>query len=265
MEAEGFKVLKEEWWHFDHASSRDYGILNLPFDALRDRSAELAGADQVLLVTTLGWNEVRGQLQRFERQQGRLIPVGQPLPVWIGKAGLAWRTDEGAVPPPFPGPLKREGDGRSPAGILSFGNMWGYAPRAPEGVTLPYRMSTECERCVDDPDHADYGRVLSLDSPKAGTFKSAEYLRMATDHYRYMVIIHYNDLNPIKGAGSCIFLHIAPPPGGGTAGCTALASEDLLTLLRWMDPAKHPLLVQVPEPALDAARAAWHLPAELHR
>ena len=65
--------------------------------------------------------------------------------------------------------------------------------------------------------------------PKAPvTWRSAEYLRMATEHYRYLVVIHYNDLRPRKGAGSCIFLHVAPPPGGGTAGCTALAAEDLL-------------------------------------
>jgi D-alanyl-D-alanine dipeptidase len=263
MEVQGFKVLKEEWWHFDHASSSEYPIMNLPFEAIRDRSIELARAGQVLLVTTLDWNGAQGHLQRFERRQGVLEPVGTPLPVWVGHAGLAWRTDEGAPVPPAPGPLKREGDGRAPAGILGFGDMWGYAPKAPEGVRFPYRMSTECDRCVDDVDHADYSRVLTLPSPKAGTFRSAEYLRLNTEHYRYMVIIHYNDLRPRKGAGSCIFLHVAPPPGGGTAGCTALAADDLLTLLRWMDPAQNPLLVQVPEPALDATRAAWNLPASL--
>ncbi len=266
MEAEGFKVLKEEWWHFDHVSSPDYPVLNLPFKAIRDRSAELAQSGQILLVTTSGWNDAQGRLQRFERGNGGFAAVGAPLPVWIGKSGLAWRTDEGAVPAPAPGPMKVEGDGRSPAGILTFGAMWGYAPTAPEGVRIPYRMSTECDRCVDDPDHADYGRILSLASPKAPvTFRSAEYLRMTTEHYRYLVVIHYNDLRPIKGAGSCIFLHVAPQPGGGTAGCTALAAEDLLTLLRWMDPSRNPVLVQLPEPALDAARAAWNLPAELRQ
>ena len=78
-----------------------------------------------------------------------------------------------------------------------------------------------------------------------------------------MVVIHYNDIRPRKGAGSCIFLHVAPPPGGPTGGCTALAVDDLLALLRWMDPAQHPVLIQVPEPQLEAARAAWSLPIEL--
>lgn len=265
MEAEGFKVLKEEWWHFDHASSSDYPIMNLPFEAILDRSAEVAGAGQVLLVTTPGWDGARGSLQRFERHEGTFVPVGGPLSVWVGHAGLAWRSDDGAPQPPAPGPVKREGDGRSPAGLLTFGGMWGYAPAPPEGVRFAYRMSTGCDRCVDDPDHADYGRLVRMASPDAPvTWRSAEHLRLDTEHYRYMVVIHYNDLHPRKRAGSCIFLHVAPPPGGGTAGCTALAVDDLLALLRWMDPARNPLLLQVPEPALAAARAAWHLPPELH-
>ncbi|WP_243302219.1 M15 family metallopeptidase [Geothrix oryzisoli] len=264
MEAEGFKVLKEEWWHFDHASSSDYPIMNLPFEAILDRSAEIAGAGQVLLVTTPGWDGARGSLQRFERRGGTFVPVGGPLSVWIGHSGLAWRSDDGAPPPPAPGPVKREGDGRSPAGLLTFGDMWGYAPAPPEGVRFAYRMSTECDRCVDDSEDVEYGRLVRTASPEAPvTWRSAEHLRLDTEHYRYMVVIHYNDLRPRKSAGSCIFLHVAPPPGGGTAGCTALAVDDLLALLRWMDPARNPLLLQVPEPALEAVRAAWHLPPEL--
>lgn len=263
MEKEGFRVLKEEWWHFDHVSSNDYPVMNVPFEAIRDRSGELAASGQVILVTAPDWNTTQGRLQRFERVDGALVKVGKPLPVWLGQGGLAWRSDDGAPPPPAAGPVKREGDHRSPAGILSFGGMWGYAPRAPEGVRLPYRPSTECDRCVDDPDHADYGHIVDT-AGTTPTWRSAEHLRLETDHYRYLVVIHYNDQRTIKGAGSCIFLHVAPPPGKGTAGCTALAPEDLLTLLRWMDPARNPLLVQVPEPLLDSVLAAWHLPSALN-
>jgi zinc D-Ala-D-Ala dipeptidase len=264
MEAEGFKVLKEEWWHYDHSTSPDYPNMNLPFEAIVGLPTELARAGQVLLVTTPDWNNRRGRLQRFERREGKFTPVGSPLPVWIGHSGLAWRSDQGAPPPPAAGPVKHEGDGRSPAGILTFGEMRGYAPWAPEGVRLPYRAVTDCDQCVDDPDHADYNRIMRIDSPKTPvTWRSAEHLLMATEHYRYMVVIHYNDIRPRKAAGSCIFLHVAPPPGGPTAGCTALAVDDLLALLRWMDPAQQPVLIQVPEPLFETARAAWNLPAEL--
>jgi D-alanyl-D-alanine dipeptidase len=34
MEAEGFKVNPQEWWHFDHDTWRSYGINNVPFDRI---------------------------------------------------------------------------------------------------------------------------------------------------------------------------------------------------------------------------------------
>ena len=39
--------------------------------------------------------------------------------------------------------------------------------------------------------------------------------------------------------------------------------RDRLTLLRWLDPAKQPMLLQVPEAQLATVRATWSLPAEL--
>jgi D-alanyl-D-alanine dipeptidase len=35
MEAQGFTVLHEEWWHFDYKDWREYGILNIPFEAIK--------------------------------------------------------------------------------------------------------------------------------------------------------------------------------------------------------------------------------------
>lgn len=34
MEAHGFTVYPQEWWHFDHKAWRDYGIGNVSFEAL---------------------------------------------------------------------------------------------------------------------------------------------------------------------------------------------------------------------------------------
>ncbi len=38
MEAEGFTVYENEWWHFDYKDWRDYSILNLTFGELAGRS-----------------------------------------------------------------------------------------------------------------------------------------------------------------------------------------------------------------------------------
>ncbi|WP_255443417.1 MULTISPECIES: hypothetical protein [Amycolatopsis] len=37
-------------------------------------------------------------------------------------------------------------------------------------------------------------------------------------------------------AGSAFFLHVST--GGPTAGCVALAQDDLIAVLRWLDPAR---------------------------
>lgn len=232
-------------------------------------SPALAGVRQVLWVETAAWDAPRGTVQRYERDAaaGRFRPIGAPLPVWIGRSGLGWPSDDGAPEPPAAAPAavprKREGDGRSPAGVLTMGEMRGYAKAAPDGVTLPYRASDPLDRCVDDAAAAEYTRLLRAPATGAPPWRSAEELRMTTDHYKYLVVLGYNMRRPRSGAGSCIFLHVAPPPGGGTAGCTALAETDLLTLLRWLRPEARPVLVQTPAGARDAIRAAWSLPAEL--
>jgi D-alanyl-D-alanine dipeptidase len=37
MEAEGFRVYPEEWWHFDYVDWRKYRIQDVPFDAIPNR------------------------------------------------------------------------------------------------------------------------------------------------------------------------------------------------------------------------------------
>ncbi len=223
----------------------------------------VAQSEQILLVLSDGFDSSRGVLYRFERQRPSrpMAQVGRPLPVWLGRSGLAWRSDPGAPNPPVGGPRKREGDGRSPAGLLSIDEMWGYAQAAPRAVKLPYRQSTMQDRCVDDVASPHYNHLVK--EVGAPSWKSAEQLRMATDHYKYLVVLGYNR-GPVRpGSGSCIFLHVAPSPQSPTAGCTALRETDLLELLRWIDPARKPVLLQLPKQALAAAVQAWTLPRQL--
>ena len=56
--------------------------------------------------------------------------------------------------------------------------------------------------------------------------------------------IAYNTNPVVPGKGSAIFLHVST--GGGTAGCVSLAESNLLEVLRWLDPAAHPVIVMGP-------------------
>lgn len=230
-------------------------------------TAALHRALQVLVVTTPGWDAPRGTAQRFERSTlaKPFRRVGPPLPVWLGRSGLGWRSDAAAAPPlaAAPGPRKQEGDGRSPAGVLTLGGLWGYGQAAPALVRLPYRTADALDRCVDDVGSPYYNQLTRQPADRPPAWQSAEALRLPTEHYKYLVVMNYNVGAPRRGAGSCIFLHVAPPPGAPTAGCTALSEADLLTVLRWLDPARRPAVLQLPAPALAAAGAAWAVPSEL--
>ncbi len=71
----------------------------------------------------------------------------------------------------------------------------------------------------------------------------SEALWTDTRSYRYLAVIDYNDNPTIRGRkapGSGIFLHAWMY--GPTQGCVALPVPDLLDVLRWLEPADHPVI-----------------------
>jgi L,D-peptidoglycan transpeptidase YkuD (ErfK/YbiS/YcfS/YnhG family) len=48
--------------------------------------------------------------------------------------------------------------------------------------------------------------------------------------------------------GSAIFLHVTG--AGSTAGCVSIPQANLVTVLRWLDPAQHPRIVMAPLSAI---------------
>jgi L,D-peptidoglycan transpeptidase YkuD (ErfK/YbiS/YcfS/YnhG family) len=90
-------------------------------------------------------------------------------------------------------------------------------------------------------------------------WSSAEDMRRTDDLYRLVVWVGHNDAPVVPGGGSCIFLHLRSGPEATTAGCTAFDLEPMERLLRWLDPASRPVLVQLPA-AEYRSHAAWGLP-----
>jgi D-alanyl-D-alanine dipeptidase len=78
--------------------------------------------------------------------------------------------------------------------------------------------------------------------------------------YEMGVIVGYNAIPPVKGRGSCIFLHIWSGPGSHTAGCTAFSEEKLRDVIKWLDRRKRPLLVQLTLQDYANLRTRWMLP-----
>lgn len=251
-------------------------------EALRER---VAGARQHLLVVTEAPGDTRGRMYRMEREvagvqegEGSWHRVGAPIPVTVGWGGV--------------GP-KREGDGRSPQGAFSLGPVFGYSPDPPPGLTaagpapaaepgpppadsllpatrVPYLPLTSGFVCVDDPSSVYYNRVFDADTLSVPRdWASAEAMRRDLAHgddlYEWGVVVGYNE-EAVPGEGSCIFLHVWRGAAEPTAGCTAMAEDDLLTVVRWLGwGAREAVLVQGTRAWMEGLRLAGVLPYGLPR
>lgn len=224
--------------------------------------APLLRSRQLVVVTTRGWDDVPGTLRRFERERtgAAWAGVGSGVPVAVGRSGLGWGSglvDTSAAA----GPQKKEGDGRAPAGLFALGNAFGFAPRAEVSwLRVPYMPLTPSVECVDDTASRRYNLIVDRLAVGEVDWDSSERMR-SVEGYRWGLVVRHNAAPPVAGRGSCIFLHVWAGPGSGTAGCTALEEERLTELLRWLDPKKSPLLVQLTEAEYTRLGAAWRLPA----
>ncbi|MFA5182224.1 MAG: L,D-transpeptidase family protein [Syntrophales bacterium] len=229
-----------------------------PSDSLGPR---LSVHKQAVVVMPTDWTTPQGIMQRYERSSPKDIwqPVGDVIPVVVGRNGLGWGI--GLHPTVLPeGPEKREGDGRAPAGVFRLSSAFGYAPSAKyPWIRLPYRETTPALRCVDDVQSRHYNRIVDKSQIKPD-WKSDEEMRRGDNQYRLGVVIDHNANPAIPGRGSCIFIHIWKESDTGTAGCTAMSQENMERLLRWLDPAANPIIVQLPAATYKQLRPLWVLP-----
>ncbi|MCD9027713.1 hypothetical protein LDO26_05775 [Luteimonas sp. BDR2-5] len=221
-----------------------------------------AGADQLVVVTSAGWDATQARLRRFERDAGGAWrQVGGDVPVMLGRSGSAWGL--GLHPPQTDGPQKREGDGRAPAGVFAIGSAFGYAAH---GIgALPYAPMRASHYCVDVPDSPLYNRIVdAAEVGDAAVEGASEHMRLDLHNdgdvrYRLGFVVGHN-ADGVPGRGSCIFAHLLRRPDEVTAGCTAMDDAAMEALLDWLDPARAPRFVLLPEAAYRQRQAAWDLP-----
>jgi L,D-peptidoglycan transpeptidase YkuD (ErfK/YbiS/YcfS/YnhG family) len=227
--------------------------MSVNVDALVD------GSRQVVVVTTPDWASTTGTMQRFERAatNSQWSQLDSAIPVVVGRTGIAWGVgfDDGSENDP----RKQEGDGKAPAGIFPLDTAFGFASR-PSTVKLPYVQLLPTTDCVDDTASAHYNTVVDRAKVTKVDWNSAEHMR-AVGQYEVGVIVGYNARPPLKGRGSCIFLHIWAGPQSHTAGCTAFDETKLTQVIEWLDPEKRPLLVQLTSADYARLRQKWNLPA----
>lgn len=226
-------------------------------------STALDGAGQLILVIAPDWDTPQATLYRFGRDARGWQPAASGIAVNLGRNGSAWGL--GLHPPQAPAsaPVKREGDGRSPAGIFRIGTAFGYAEQAETG--LSYAPMSASHYCMDVPDSPFYNRIIDADQAGHEAVQgSTEPMRLDLHNdgdarYTQGFVIEHNP-NHTPQAGSCIFAHLWRNAETATAGCTAMPGAEMQALLAWLDAEQNPLFVLLPQAEYQRLRKPWALP-----
>jgi L,D-peptidoglycan transpeptidase YkuD (ErfK/YbiS/YcfS/YnhG family) len=125
-----------------------------------------------------------------------------------------------------------------PTGVYSIGRtMYGNA-RSP-GVRYRYRRLVCGDWWNEDPRSATYNTFQHVRCGTRPPFRTTTPgLWQERTAYRHFAVIEFNMRPVVPGRGSGIFLHAKT--GSSTNGCVSLPVPQLVSTLRWLDPAKRP-------------------------
>jgi L,D-peptidoglycan transpeptidase YkuD (ErfK/YbiS/YcfS/YnhG family) len=260
-------------WHYDQLCGES------PLESIQWGLIPPA-SEQLLVVVTEDWNATMGTLQRKQRSLGgEWENVGEPVTVNVGRNGLAWgrglhpfpgltvrdHVCEGCTKPPAP---KREGDGRAPAGLFRLGSTHYRPQEASLGQNDLLRLSAQAIPdgffCEDRPVNPDYNHFVELSAEEQAECETIglcpEPINREDGIYDALIWVEHNTAGS-PGAGSCIFLHFQKGDGVPTAGCTSAPRQDLADIIGWLNPARVPLLLQLPRAEYEARKTGWVLPS----
>lgn len=228
------------------------GLTTPPYDPSRLR--HVGGARQVVVVTASSWSTSYATVRTYQKDSTGWHPQFAPMSARIGSHGFA------------PIGKRRQDSGETPAGTFALLRAFGAAPDP--GTSLPYRQFDRNDWWPYDPRDPRTYNVAQFHGRSSATQwrrSWAEHLWDFQDQYAYAVVLDYNLPAGLQRAGSQrfatrtadtragggIFLHVrAPRP---TSGCVAVSRAGMRSILRWLDPAQHPVIVMAPTSAIGRA------------
>jgi L,D-peptidoglycan transpeptidase YkuD (ErfK/YbiS/YcfS/YnhG family) len=217
-------------------------------------------ARQLLVAVAADWDSSSGFMTRFERSNAKSPwrVSRKPIPVLFGKSGLAWGL--GLHPQVQGTAVKRERDGRTPAGVFRIGTIFSHDNRLPEGADYPFVTVGAGDAWIDDVSRPDYNRHVRVDPRNPPAWFARQRMETNEPVYQWLVEIRHNSDPPQPGMGSAIFFHKRRGPKIPTAGCTTMATEELVSLIRWLRSPSKPHYVVLPETELRRNAAEWGIP-----
>jgi L,D-peptidoglycan transpeptidase YkuD (ErfK/YbiS/YcfS/YnhG family) len=184
-----------------------------------------AGTDQLVTVLVPAATSTSGTLRAWQREPGGgWKSVLGPVRVRVGTDGVG---------------TAREGVNRTPRGTFTLSQAFGRQPNP--GTALPYRRVGETDWWVSDAKSPAYNTFRTC---KPGTCSfdegAGENLGRAGASYDYAMVIGYNTAPVRPGAGSAFFVHV--DAGAPSQGCVEVPRASVLSLIRWLAPARKPLI-----------------------
>jgi L,D-peptidoglycan transpeptidase YkuD (ErfK/YbiS/YcfS/YnhG family) len=194
---------------------------------LANRIASDGQAAQLVTVVAPRRSSTQGTLRLWRRTGRCWRAAAGPWTAWLGQQGVS--------------ATKHEGDRTTPAGRFGFARVM-YGISGSPGVHYPYHRIVCGDWWVEDPRSPYYNRFRHVRCGSKPPFRvTSEDMSRSPTAYRHLVVIDYNTHPVVRGRGSGIFLHRST--GRATLGCISLPLPQLVTVLRWLDPAASPSIV----------------------
>jgi L,D-peptidoglycan transpeptidase YkuD (ErfK/YbiS/YcfS/YnhG family) len=196
----------------------------------------LGSAAQLVLVTSRSWTGTQARLEAYENGPEGWQRMLGPVPARVGRTGM------------IPAERRIAGSGTTPAGTFPLSLALGLEPDP--GTAMPYQHLTSGDQWwVGDPFSQHYNNLRSQAEggflPRESGRRASKLLAARPVEYAYAVVVDFNRPYPVRTRGAGVFLRVSN--GLSTDGSVALEREDLLELLRWLDPERGPVITLAPE------------------
>jgi L,D-peptidoglycan transpeptidase YkuD (ErfK/YbiS/YcfS/YnhG family) len=132
----------------------------------------------------------------------------------------------------------------------------------PEGSHgWPYHQVTDRDAWIDDPALPDFNHLYTLPAgAPTPAWWDREHMHIGDFAYEWMVVIEHNYDSPQPYAGNSIFFHIRRGEHYRTSGCTTMAKDDLVRLIKWLRPGSDAMMVELSRADYKRVWKAWQLP-----
>jgi L,D-peptidoglycan transpeptidase YkuD (ErfK/YbiS/YcfS/YnhG family) len=229
----GYWLLGSDGGIFTFGNATFYGSGTAEVNPLLvDQLATTDGAQQVIVVDAPSAASTTATLSTFENDGNGWYQVFAPMPARDGANGWIAAAD------------RHEGDGTTPEGIYGIGSTM-YGTEADPGTHFAYHQLVCGDWWDEDTSSSEYNTFQHVACGSQPSFGGdSEALWTEGNAYPSMAVIDFN--TPTTGPiGSGIFLH--SDLGVATQGCISLPHADLVQVLDWLNPARHPVIVMGPD------------------